>query len=429
MIGRRVVITGVGVITALGIGAESNWFSVVKGESGISYITSFNPSSFQTQIAAEVKNFEPEEYISDKKIINMLRKGDDYGLVATKMAMDDARLEHGSIDSTKGGIYIGCGKEIVSLEYMFPAVEASINKDGHVDQRKLAVEAIKQTYPLLLVKDLPNSVLFYISKLYQFQGINSNIVIGGTASSQAIGGAFRAIQYGDSNFAIAGGFDSPVNPINVSLFSNLGLLSTRNNEPNEACAPFDMTRDGFVLGEGAGIVILEELNHALSRGARIYAELVGYAATCDLAEIMNQKPEGKSLAIAICKALKDANITPDQVDYINAHGDATPLGDRSETLAIKKALNGAAYQIPISSTKPITGHLLAASGAVELIFTIMAIKRGEVPPTINYKYPDPLCDLDYVPNQSRETEINVALVVNCGVEGRNAVLVCRKFTG
>lgn len=429
MSARRVVITGMGVITAAGIGTESNWFSLVKGESGISYLSSFNASSFPTQIAAEIKNFKAEAYIEDKRIINRLCKGDDYGLVTAKIAIDDAGLVHKNTDFTKGGIYIGCGKEIGTPHHLFPAVAASMNEDGHIDRRRFGVEAMKQTYPLFLIKDLPNAILFYISRTYQLQGINSNVVVGGTASSQAIGDAFRAIQHGDSDFIIAGGFDSRVDPINMTFLCNLGLLSSRNNEPKEACAPFDVTRDGFVIGEGAGMVILEELNHALARRAKIYAELVGYAATSDPTEVMRQEHIGRSLAVAITKALQDADITPQQIDYINANGDGTPLGDRSETLSIKTALTKAAYQIPISSIKPVIGHLMAASGAVELIFTVMAIKDGKVPPTINYKYPDPFCDLDYVPNRAREIEIKTALSINkCAISGRSTAIIIKRFS-
>ncbi|MFC1861065.1 beta-ketoacyl-[acyl-carrier-protein] synthase family protein [Chloroflexota bacterium] len=431
MLTRRVVITGMGLITALGIGNELNWFSLINGDSGISYITSFNASSFPTQMAAEVKNFKAEEYIKDKKIMNRLCKGEDYGLSASKMAIDDAGLGYINTDHNKGGgIYIGCGKEFGSAEQLFPAIAASMNNDNHIDRRRFGVEAIKQTNPLCLIQDLPNAILFYISKLFKLQGINSNVVVGGTASSQAIGDAYRAIQYGDSNFIIAGGFDSAVNPIEMSFLCSLGLLSTRNSEPKKACTPFDITRDGFVLGEGAGMVILEELSHALARKAKIYAELVGYAATSDLTEVMRQEHIGQSLADAITEALDNAQITPWQIDYINANGDGTPFGDRSETLSIKMALKKAAGKIPISSIKPIIGHLMAASGAVDLIFTLLAMEKGKVPPTINYRYPDPSCDLDYVPNRAREIEINAALSINrCGVSGRNTALIIKKFDG
>lgn len=423
---KRVVITGMGIITPVGTGVEKNWQALIDGKSGISSITSFDASAFPTQIAAQIKDFKPEEYIKDRKILRMLYRGDDYGLVAAKMAIDNANFEHKGIDMTKGGIYIGSGKEIGSPERMFEAVHASTNKDGYVDYHKFGIEAMKKVYPLFLVEDLPNACLYYISKIYKLQGVNSNIVTSGTASSQAIGNAFRAILHGDSNFIIAGGFDSHINPIDISYVSSLGLLSTNNDEPKEAFRPFDRTRDGFVIGEGAGMIVLEELNHALKRGAKIHAELIGYAATTDASGILKNEHNDGSIAIAITKALEDAQLSPQHLDYINAHGNATILNDKLETSAIKKAFGDRSCHIPISSIKPVTGHLIAASGAVELIATILAIKNNKVPPTINYKYPDPLCDLDYVPNQAREVNIDVALSINRDISKRNTVLVVKK---
>lgn len=425
---KRVVITGMGIITPVGIGIEKNWKALIEGESGISLITSFNASAFPTQIAAEIKDFNPKEYIKDRKILRMLIKGDDYCLAAAKMAMDDACFEHKDIiDITKGGIYLGCGKDFASHDPVFGVVRDSTSKDGYVDHHKFGIEAMKQIHPLQFLKYLPNACLYYISKIYKLQGVNSNIVTSGTASSQAIGNAFRAIQHGDSDFIITGGFDTRVNPINISYFSSLGLLSTNNNEPEEAFRPFDRTRDGFVLGEGAGILILEDLNHALARGAKIYAELIGYSSTTDVYGIHKNKNDYGSIAIAISKALRDAQLSPQYVDYINAHGNATTLNDKLETSSIKKAFGDHAYHIPISTIKPVTGHMIAASGAVEFIATILAIKHNTVPPTINYKYPDPLCDLDYVPNQVREVNVNAALSINRDIDGRNTILAVKKY--
>lgn len=424
---KRVVITGMGIITPVGIGIEKNWKALIEGESGISLITSFNASAFPTQIAAEIKDFKPEEYIKDRKILRMLLKGDDYGLAAAKMAMDDADFERKDIKITKGGIYLGSGKEFSSFDPFFEVVQASMSNEGYVDRRKFGVEAMKKINPLLFLEGLPNACVYYISKMYKLQGVNSNIVTSGTASSQAIGNAFRAIRHGDSDFIISGGFDYRINPINISYFSSLGLLSTNNNEPKEAFRPFDRTRDGFVLGEGAGILILEDLNHALTRGAKIYAELIGYSSTTDVYGIHKNKNDYGSIAIAISKALRDAQLSPQYVDYINAHGNATTLNDKLETSAIKKAFGDHAYHIPISTIKPVTGHMIAASGAVEFIATILAIKHNTVPPTINYKYPDPLCDLDYVPNQVREVNVNAALSINRDIDGRNTILAAKKY--
>ena len=428
MSARRVVITGMGAVTPAGIGLASSWPSIVKGESAVGRVSSFNTASFPARIAAEVKNFRPEAYIEDKKIINRLGKGDDFGLAAAKMAMDDAGLTGANVDLTRGGIYIGCGKEIGTPQSLFPAVAASMGSDGRVDRRRFGEEAMRQTYPLLIVRDLPNAIVFYISKAYRLQGTNSNIVVGGTAGSQAIGDAFRAIQYGDSDFIIAGGFDARIDPINLSFLCESGFLSCHNSEPQKACAPFDLNRDGSVVGEGAGMLILEELGHALARQARIYAELAGYAATADPCGALKGEPGVSTLAVAITRALQGAGITPREIDYINANGDGTPRGDRAETMAIKTAFANAARQIPVSSIKPIIGHLVAASGPAELIFTVMAMRSGIVPPTINYKTPDPSCDLDYVPGQARGAKIDAALSINtCAISGRNTALVIKKF--
>jgi 3-oxoacyl-[acyl-carrier-protein] synthase II len=418
-----------GAITAAGIGLEPGWASIVKGESAAGPITSFNAAAFPARVAAEVKNFKAEAYIDDKRIISRLGKGDDFGLAAAKMAMDDAGLTGGNADLTKGGIYVGCGKEIGTPQTLFPAVAASLDGDGRVDRRRFGEEAIRHTYPLLIVRDLPNAIVFYISRAYRLQGTNSNIIVGGTASSQAIGDAFRAIQYGDSDFVIAGGVDARVEPMNLTFLHNAGLLSTRDSEPGAACAPFDLDRDGFIVGEGAGMLILEELEHALARKARVYAELAGYAATADPYGAPRQGPGAGSLAVAITRAVQDADLMPREVSYINANGDGTPGGDLAETLAIKAAFGGAAYTIPISSIKPVIGHLMAAAGAVELIFTVMALNTGEIPPTINYKTTDPACDLDYVPGRARQAGIGAALSLNhCGISGRNTALVIKKFS-
>lgn len=424
---KRVMITGIGMITSAGEGIQKNWDALIEGRSGIGTITSFDASAYPTRIAAEVKNFNINEYINDRKIIRLLQKGDSYGMAAAKMAIDDSGLQDAGIDLSNGGIFIGSGKETSSINRLFGSVKASVGNNGKVDRYKFGIEAMKQVYPLFIVESLPNACLYYISQIYKIKGINCNIPLSGTASSIAIGFAFHSIQHGESKFIVAGGFDSHIDPINFSSFTSFGILSKRNNEYEKAFKPFDRTRDGFVLGEGAGIVILEELEHALSRGAKIYAELTGFGSTNDASGLLKTKKNRHALSIAINKALTDANLSPEKIDYINAHGNATPSSDKLETLAIKDIFGKNAYNIPISSIKPVIGHLITASGVIELISTVLTIKNNRIPPTINYENPDHFCDLDYVPNKYRDKDIYSAISINRDMGGSESVLVVEKF--
>jgi 3-oxoacyl-[acyl-carrier-protein] synthase II len=426
---QRVVVTGMGLVSAVGVGVEETWQALIAGRSGAGSITSFDASSLPTRVACEVRGFNPEDYIANRKILNLLCKGDAYALAAAKMALESAGVVPKEMDPARGGVTLGCGKEMGPPERLFPGLQAAMDESGRVDVRRFGAEGARCIYPLFLIEGLPNACLYYIAELYHLQGVNSNIMTSGTASAHAIGEAFRMIQRGESDYIVAGGFEACVDWISLSSLSGLGLLSTRNDEPSKVCRPFDRTRDGSVLGEGAGILLLEELAHARARGAKIHAELIGYATTTDAYKMLRPPPDGLSLAAAISGALVDAAIGPEQVDYINAYGSATLLGDKTETVAIKKALGKYAYRVPVSSIKPMLGHLVGASGAVELIATIMAIEKGQIPPTINYEHPDPACDLDYVPNKARAAKVEVALSISRSLGGQNVVLAVRAFAG
>jgi 3-oxoacyl-[acyl-carrier-protein] synthase II len=299
---------------------------------------------------------------------------------------------------------------------------------GRVDVDRFVSEGSKKVYALFLIEGLPNACLYYIAQAYRLQGTNTNIVGSGAAGTQAIGEAYRAIQRGDADYAVAGGFDSPVQPAHLVNLAALGILSTGDGDPLKAFRPFDRTRIGAVLGEGAGILILEEFSHARERGAPIHAELAGYATTTDPALPPSRCNGSDALAIALGAALCDAGLSPDRVDYIHANGNASQLGDAAETLAIKKTFAEQAYRIPVSSIKPMVGDLMAASGAVELIATIMAMKNSQIPPTLNYECPDPACDLDYVPGKARAAKVDAAVSISRGWGGQNAALVVKAVT-
>ncbi|MBI4588608.1 MAG: beta-ketoacyl-[acyl-carrier-protein] synthase family protein [Candidatus Rokubacteria bacterium] len=426
---RRVVVTGMGLVSAVGIGVEETWEALIAGRSGVRPIASSDAASLPIGIGAQVTGFAVQTYVANRKIVKLLCKGEAYGLAAAKMALESAGAVPEEMNPARGGVYLGCTKETGPPERLFAGVRAALDESNRVDVCKFGVEGAKHIHPLCLVEGLPNACLYYISEAFHLQGANSNIITSGAASAHAIGEAFRAIQHGESDYVVAGGFDSWVDWLSLAGVRALGLLSTRNHEPAKACRPFDRTRDGSVLGEGAGILLLEALDHARARGAKIHAELVGYATTTDAYKILTPRPDGVSLAAAISGALADAAIVPDEVDYVNAYGSGTILGDKTETLAIKTALGKHAHGIPVSSIKPVVGHLVGASGAVELIASVLAIERGRIPPTINYAHPDPVCDLDYVPNKARDASVDVALSISRGFGGQNVALVARAFAG
>jgi len=410
---RRVVVTGIGVITPVGIGKEAMWDALARGVSGIGPITRFDASDYPTRFAGEVRDFDPAAYM-DRKDARRLDRFIQYAWAATQMALTDANLDPTKVDGERMGVLIGSG--IGGIETLEQQV------------RVLAERGPDRVSPFLVPMMIPDMASGYVSIQIGAKAHNACTVTACASGSNAIGDAARIIQRGEADIMITGGTEASVTPVALAGFSAARALSTRNDAPQKASRPFDKERDGFVLAEGAGILVLESLEHAQARGARIYGEVAGYACTGDAYHITQPAPEGEGAYRAIRRALEDAGVSPDEIDYINAHGTSTEYNDYFETLAIKRALGEAAYRVPISSTKSMTGHLLGAAGAVEAIVCLLAMDRGLIPPTINYEVPDPGCDLDYVPNEARPAKIDVAVSNSFGFGGHNAVLVLRRVS-
>lgn len=409
---RRVVVTGIGLITPLGIGVEKSWEGLIQGRSGIRRITYFDASSFPTQIAGEVEGFNPEEYIELKEIKKMDRFI-HFGLAASIMAVRDSRLQISEQNAERVGVYVGAG--LGGL----PAIE-------HY-HKVLLDKGPKRITPFFVPMLIINLAAGQISIKFGAKGPNSAPATACATGSHAIGDAFKIIQRGDADAMIAGGTESVITPMGIGGFNAMKALSTRNNEPEKASRPFDKDRDGFVMGEGSGILILEELDYAIQRGARIYAEIIGYGLTGDAYHITSPAPGGEGAARCMSMALRDAGTEPSKVDYINAHGTSTRYGDELETMAIKTVFKEHAYKLAVSSTKSMIGHLLGAAGGVEAVVCVSSIHNRLIPPTINLDNPDPECDLDYVPNKARPADINYALSNSFGFGGTNACLLFKKY--
>ncbi len=409
---KRVVITGMGCVTPIGNNIKEFWASLLEGKSGIRKITYFDVSSYTSQIAGEVKNFDPSAYI-DAKNVRRLDKFAQYAIVSSYMAVEDADIDLAKINKERAGVIFGSG--IGGLQ---------ITEDQHTILLEKGPSKVSPfLIPMLIADEAPGLIAIN----FGFKGPNLSVATACASASHAIGLSFRTIRYGESDIMITGGSDAAITTLGLSGFGQMKALSTRNDSPQEASRPFDKDRDGFVMADGSGTLILESLEHAQKRGARIYAELVGFGMTADAYHITAPDPEGEGAKLVMTKTLEDAEINLSEVDYINAHGTSTQYNDKIETLAIKKLFGQDAYKIPISSTKSMTGHMLGAGGAVELIACVKTIEGGVIHPTINYENPDPECDLDYVPNKVREKEVNVAISNSFGFGGHNACLAVRKF--
>jgi 3-oxoacyl-[acyl-carrier-protein] synthase II len=409
---RRVVITGVGMITPLGIGVEQSWNGLLAGRSGIGKITQFDAANFPTRIAGEVDGFNPEEYIEPKEIKKMDRFI-HFALAAAQMAMNDSGLKITAENAERAGVIVGSGiGGLRSIEHYHSV---------------LLEKGPRRITPFFIPMLVVNLASGQISIRFGAKGPNSAVVTACATGSHAIGDAFKIIQRGDADAMIAGGTEAVITPLGIGGFNAMKALSTRNDEPEKASRPFDMDRDGFIMGEGAGIMVLESLETALERGAGIYAEIAGYGMAADAYHITAPSPNGEGAARCMKMALQDAGVDPSEVNYINAHGTSTKAGDEIETYAIKTVFGEYAYKIPVSSTKSMTGHLLGAAGGVESVVSILSIKNDIIPPTINLDTPDPECDLDYVPKQARRTTVNYALSNSFGFGGTNACLLFRKF--
>ena len=411
---RRVVITGIGLVSPVGIGIEENWSNLTSGKSGIGPITRFDSTGFATHIAGEVKNFHPEEVISKKE----LRKMDPFlkfALVAAHHAMEDAKFKVEPEISSRVGVVMGCGLGgLLSIE----------------ESHKLILEGgPKKCSPFFIPMIISNMAPGLISIYHGAKGPNLSLQTACAAGTHAIGHAYHLIRDGCAEAMITGGVESTVTVLAVAGFNAMRALSARNDDPEHASRPFDKERDGFILSEGSGILILEDLNFARNRGARIYAEMIGFGASGDAYHMAAPAPDGEGAARCMQEALDDAGIKPSDVQYINAHGTSTELNDKYETQAIKTVFGDHAYKMAVSSTKSMTGHLLGAAGGVEAAYTTLTLYNQLMPPTINYEFPDPDCDLDYVPNVARKAQIEVALSNSFGFGGTNGTLVFRRWTG
>jgi len=411
---RRVVVTGMGLVIPIGIGVETAWKNVCEGKSGIAPLTRFDINGFETKIAAEVKGFNPELYI-DKKEIKKMDLFIHYAIAATKEALEDARLAITPENSEQIGVIVGTG--LGGL----PSIEKF-----HTILLQKGPGRISPFFIPMLIANLASG---QIAIQFGPKGPNTCVVTACATGAHCIGNAFRAIVYGDAEAIITGGTEANITPLSIGGFNSMKALSTRNDEPEKACRPFEKNRDGFVVAEGAGIIILEELQFALRRNAKIYGELVGYGYTADAYHITAPSPDGDGAVRCMRMAIKDAGLKSEDVDYINAHGTSTQLNDLTETIAIKAVFGDHAKEIPVSATKSMTGHLLGAAGSTEAIFTILALRDGIMPPTINYDEPDPQCDLDYVPNVARRQSLNIAMSNAFGFGGTNATLIFKKFSG
>jgi 3-oxoacyl-[acyl-carrier-protein] synthase II len=409
---RRVVVTGVGAVTPVGNTAEDLWASLLHGVSGIGPITRFDTTGYPTRIAGEVKGFEPLKYI-DKKDDRKLDPFLKYAIACAVMAVEDAGLNVDKVDGTRFGVLVGSG--IGGITTLL---------DTHDVLNAKGPDRVSPFFIPMLIINMASGL---ISMRFGARGPNSAVVTACATGNHALGDAMRLIERGDADVMIAGGAEAIIIPLTIAGFCQMKAMSTRNDEPTRASRPFDANRDGFVCGEGGGLVILESLDHALARDARIYAELVGYGMTGDAYHMTAPDPQGDGAARAMAAALRDAGLPPTAVGYINAHGTSTPYNDKFETLAIKRVFGEHAKKLAVSSTKSMTGHLLGAAGGVEAIATALAIHHGVLPPTINYETPDPDCDLDYVPNHARKQDVEVALSNAFGFGGTNATLAFRKY--
>ena len=410
---NRVVVTGLGLITALGTGIEKSWKKIVAGETGIAKIESYDVSEMPVQIAGEVKDFDPTEFGIEKKEIKKLARNTQFAIAATKMALEDSKLVIDENNAEEVGVIVSSG--IGGIE-VFEAQHQTMLEKG-----------VRRISPFTIPAMIANMASGNIGIYFGAKGPNKSVVTACAAGTHSVGDAFEMIKNGRAKAMIAGGTEAAITPFAMNAFANMKALSTRNDEPEKASRPFSADRDGFVMGEGAGILILEELESAKARGAKIYAEIVGYGETCDAHHITAPVEGGEGAARAFKMALKEGNIALDEVTYINAHGTSTPANDKNETAAIKTVFGDHAKELMVSSTKGATGHGLGAAGGIEAVIIAKSISEGVIPPTINYDNLDPECDLNYVPNKAAEKEINVAMSSSLGFGGHNAVIAMRRY--
>ncbi|MFZ4681629.1 MAG: beta-ketoacyl-ACP synthase II [Terrimicrobiaceae bacterium] len=412
---RRVVVTGIGVISPVGNDIPTFWESLTTGRSGIRRFEAFDSDIYECKIAGEVRNFEPAPFFKNPKSAKRTDRFTQFAVAASKFALADSGIDLEKVDRNRFGVMLGSG--IGGLRSM------------EDESKRLFERGPTRVSPFTIAMMISNMASGIVSMEYDLRGPNMCIVTACATANNSLGEAWRIIKFGDADAFLAGGCEATITPLGISGFAAMKALSLRNDEPTEACRPFDRDRDGFIMGEGAGIMVIEELEHAKARGAHIYCELAGYGCSADAYHMTAPLPDGEGAARAMQIAMQHAKVNADDIDYINAHATSTPIGDVCETKAIKRALGERAYKTPVSSTKSMTGHLLGAAGGVELAACALAIKHGVIPPTINLENPDPECDLDNVPNTAREAKIKVAMSNSFGFGGHNATLVVSEFAG
>lgn len=426
---RRVVITGMGAVTPVGNSVKELYESQIAGKSGVDFIKQFDASMFPTKFAAELKDFDLGRFVKDPSRWQHAGPNARFAAAAAAQAVEDAGvLDNPKIDRTRFGVYLGSGEGVQDFPHMTMQLAAAYQPDSrNVDQTTFMRLGIKNFDALQEYEQEMHTTPGHLADYFDLQGPNYNCLTACAASSQAIGEALELIRHGEADLMLSGGSHSMIHPFGVTGFNLLTALSTNNADPTKASRPFDANRDGFVLGEGSGMLVLEELEHAKKRGARIYAELTGYGSTADAFRLTDSHPDGRGAIACVAGAVKDSGLPTDAIGYINAHGTSTQVNDRVESVAIKHIFGAQAYKIPVSSSKSMIGHLIAAAGAAELITSVMTILRGVVPPTINYETPDPECDLDYVPNKAREKRVDHVLSNSFGFGGQNVSLIVSRF--
>jgi 3-oxoacyl-[acyl-carrier-protein] synthase II len=426
---RRVVITGMGALTPLGHSVAELYRNQLEGRSGVRPIKLFNAQRFPTKIAAEVKEFDLARFVRAPERWKDSGSNSQFAAAAAQQAMaDSGLLETDKVNRDRFGVYLGSGEGIQDFHNLVSLIAANYQADvRRVKAEGFCRGAMQRFHPGREAEQELHTTPGHLAAYFDLRGPNYNCLTACAASSQAIGEAAELIRHGDADLMLSGGSHSMIHPLGVTGFNLLTALSTHNDEPEKASRPFELRRDGFVLGEGSGMLMLEELEHARRRGATIYAELTGYGSTADAFRVTDSHPDGRGAIACISLALKDSGLSPTDIGYINAHGTSTQVNDKVETLAIKKVLGDHAYKVPVSSSKSMLGHLIAAAGAVELITCVMALRQGVLPPTINYEVPDPECDLDYIPNEARERRVRHVLSNSFGFGGQNITLIVSRF--
>jgi 3-oxoacyl-[acyl-carrier-protein] synthase II len=416
------------MVTPMGRDRESTWSGLLEGKSGVGPISLFDARTFPARIAAEVRDFRLDDYLEDTSRWVEHSRNSKFALAAASMAMQESGLLEANpeLDRSRFGVYLGSGEGQQDFPRFVNLMSRS-SRDGHVDTAEFTRLGLKELHPTREAEQEPGTPSGHLASVFGARGPNSNCLTACAASSQAIGEAYELIRRGTADVILSGGTHSMIHPFGVTGFILLTALSTRNDDPERASRPFDRDRDGFILGEGAGMLVLEELAHARARGARIHGEIVGYGSSADAFRITDSHDEGRGAIACIKEALDGAHLEPNEIDYINAHGTSTSVNDSIETLAIKRTFGESAYTVPISSTKSMMGHLIAAAGSVEAIVCLLAIRDGMLPPTINLEHADPQCDLDYVPNEARRKVVDVALSNSFGFGGQNITLILKRF--